>query len=154
MPAASIYYKNKDYFIKKAIEWNKLNPDARKATCSKYAKENREKLQQYQDNYRKEHPEKYLFSLAKRRAKRKNIEFNIVIEDIVIPALCPLLDIPINSYSETNDFRPSIDRIDSTKGYIKGNVWVVSWKANRLKNSTSLGELITMVVNLDKRMSQ
>ena len=43
-----------------------------------------------------------------------------------------------------------LDRIDSTKGYIKGNVWVISNRANTLKNDASLQELKTLVENLEK----
>ena len=81
---------------------------------------------------------KYLVSCAKRRANKKNIEFNISSEDITIPEYCPVLPwIKIQSFS--GDASPSIDRIDSYKGYIKGNVQIISWRANQIKsNSTSL----------------
>ena len=36
---------------------------------------------------------------------------------------------------------PSIDRIDSTKGYVKGNVKIISLRANMMKNVANLQEL-------------
>jgi hypothetical protein len=63
-------------------------------------------------------------------------------EDIVIPDTCPLLGTPMES--------PSLDRIDSTKGYVKGNVWVISNRANTLKNDATLTELKTLVENLQR----
>ena len=41
-----------------------------------------------------------------------------------------------------NSFSPSLDRIDSTKGYVPGNVWVISNKANRMKSNAAAEELI------------
>lgn len=83
-----------------------------------------------------------MFDRAKRRAKVKNIAFNIKHEDINIPQECPILGIEIfkgkNNCSCDNS--PSLDRIDNTKGYIKGNIRVISQRANQLKNEASLEE--------------
>lgn len=102
--------------------------------------------------------EYFLFVDAKSRAKKYNMEFTISLEDIVIPDLCPALGIPLERKIKRpigitkeekqqgikyrlNDNSASLDRIDSTKDYIKGNVWVVSARANRIKNNSTPGEL-------------
>lgn len=93
-----------------------------------------------------------LLRSAKQRAKTKGLEFNIDVTDIELPEVCPLLGIPLfSSYREegkTIDHSFSIDRINPNKGYIKGNVWVISYKANRIKNDASLEELELLVKNL------
>ena len=73
--------------------------------------------------------------------KQNNLEFNIDITDIIIPEKCPILDIPLDKKSDRlKDDLPSLDRIDIRKGYVKGNVKVISMKANRLKNNATIDE--------------
>ena len=42
----------------------------------------------------------------------------------------------------SNPMSCTIDRIDSTKGYVKGNIQLVTWKYNRWKNDFSDEELL------------
>lgn len=88
---------------------------------------------------------------AKHRAEREGLEFNIREEDIAVPDVCPLLEIPLEIGTKYNyDSSPSLDRIDGSKGYIKGNVWVISNKANTMKNNASSEELLTFCKNILK----
>lgn len=90
-----------------------------------------------------------MWKAAKDRADKKGLEFNIEESDILIPTICPLLNIPIEfGTKEDYNSSPSLDRIDNTKGYIKGNVWVISKKANTMKNSATLEELHTFCTNM------
>lgn len=83
------------------------------------------------------------------------LDFNIDMLDIVIPDMCPLLGIPLLRASVGRKVHgsPSLDRIDPSKGYIKGNVWVISTRANTLKNNATLEELATLVDNLRKHLN-
>jgi hypothetical protein len=85
----------------------------------------------------------HMLSNARKRSIMKNYAFNLTIDDIHIPEICPILKIPIivgnkNNYEST----PSIDRIDNDKGYTKDNIQIISKKANSMKNSASIKELI------------
>ena len=92
-----------------------------------------------------------MLSRAKYRAKQRGHEFTITKDDIVIPDKCPLLGIPlIKNKTIQKGNSPSLDRKDPTKGYIKGNVWVISNRANTLKNDATIQELKTLVENLEK----
>ena len=89
---------------------------------------------------------------AKSRAKAKNIEFDLDVSDITLPEMCPLLNIKLASNNKISDNSYSLDRIDSSKGYIKGNVWIISNRANAIKNNASLEELELLVYNLKKKL--
>src|SRR5262252_1025870 len=87
---------------------------------------------------KKAHPARFAFSGAKRRSTRDGREFTIKLSDIKVPDRCPILGIPL-FYTEgrQSDNSPSIDRIDSNRGYTPDNIVVISWRANRLKGSAS-----------------
>ena len=92
-----------------------------------------------------------MYARAKSRAKKNNLPFNIELDDIVIPERCPLLGIKIESTEVRNSpNNPSLDKIIPEKGYIKGNVWVISNRANTLKNDATIQELKTLVENLER----
>jgi len=77
------------------------------------------------------------------RAKKRGLPFNLSVDDIRLPKYCPLLGIKLNYRASTTlDSSPSLDKINPSKGYVKGNVWVISHKANRLKSNASTKELI------------
>jgi hypothetical protein len=88
-----------------------------------------------------------MVSDARNRAKRKHLEFDIDGEYVrsLIVARCPVLGIPLEWSTLQGKGvianSPSLDRIDPTKGYIKGNVWIISYKANTIKNNATHEEL-------------
>ena len=85
---------------------------------------------------------KLLYKNIKSRCKRTGREFSIELEDIVIPEKCPVFGFELKREDkQTWMFAPSVDRIDSSKGYIKGNVTVVSRRANILKRDATVEEL-------------
>jgi hypothetical protein len=92
--------------------------------------------------------EQSMWQMAKIRAKRKGLPFDLKIEDIVIPERCPMLEIPIARGSgKLNDNSPTLDRREGSKGYVKGNIRVISYKANRAKNNLTFEEMKLMVKN-------
>lgn len=90
----------------------------------------------------KEKLAKKLLKDAKQRAKNYSIEFNITLEDIIIPDYCYILGIPLFSNAlHSGPNSPSLDRINPDNGYTKGNVQVISHKANTMKSNANLDEL-------------
>ncbi len=91
-------------------------------------------------------PEFRLWEKAKSRAKKRGILFNISPDDIIIPEVCPLLDIKLTHKKHGWDGNtPSLDRKNPSSGYVKSNVWVVSFRANLLKNNASRKELERLI---------
>lgn len=116
--------------------------DRVRAASRRYYEKHRDKVNEYQRNWRAVRTEGYLLSAARRRAKKKGLDFNIEISDIIIPDVCPVLGVVIDRTAKKwGDNSPSLDRRDSRKGYVKGNVRVISLRANRLKGDATSREL-------------
>ncbi len=106
------------------------------------------------------------FKLAaiRRKAKQSGLEFSIKWEDLEWPDICPVLGIRLNYEGEglkkplplfgdlpqdaprvtpTRSHRnaASIDRWDNSRGYVPGNVYVISHWANMLKRDATPAEL-------------
>ena len=80
------------------------------------------------------------------RAVQKGVPFDLLLEDLVFPAVCPVLGIPMVARSGSfSDNSPSLDRTIPALGYVRGNVTVMSYRANRIKCHASLGELRAIV---------
>lgn len=106
-----------------------------------------------QRRYYLRHPEQILFGNAQQRSKKRGILFEITRSDIVIPEYCPLLGIKLDKgCAGGSDHSPSLDRIDPTGGYTKDNIWVISMKANRLKNDATLAEMEMLLTNWKKKV--
>lgn len=93
-------------------------------------------------NKRLKDPRVQLLKGVRDRANKANIPFNLELSDLVIPDLCPVLGIKIAwGIGKRNDHSPSVDRIIPSQGYIKGNIQIISWRANRLRNDATTEEL-------------
>jgi len=153
------YQDNKDSILEKCSEYRKCHKEEKSLTDRKYRESNKNKIEHRKRKWRMDNFEevcnrakvfysqnlnKKMFQGAKARSKKNGLDFNITIDDIVIPEKCPVLGIPLiaavgNKIVSKNS--PSLDRIDSSKGYVKGNIRVVSHRANSLKSNATLEEL-------------
>ena len=85
------------------------------------------------------------FCTRKQSADRRGIPFTIEFEDIQQPKFCPVLGIELN-YNWSGDHqrdeaKATIDKVIPSLGYVPGNVFVISWRANKLKSDMTLDEL-------------
>ena len=138
MPFKSVE-KRKEYYREYQRKWAEATREHLLETRRESYQEHKERISKAQYGRRRANPERTLLHIARSRAKRKHLDFSIGVEDISIPARCPILDIPIfNGVDKVCPNSPSVDRLNSDFGYIKGNVRVISHRANQLKSDMSI----------------
>ncbi len=130
-------YKNPQDNRNYSKKWYHDNKEALKADPA-WVEARKESVRRWRTNNR----EASMLCAAKARAKRLGLEFDLDLSDIVIPKKCPVLGIDLKfTEGKQNQGTPALDRIDNSKGYIKGNVAVISHKANRVKSDLSFEEI-------------
>lgn len=129
----------------------KYQAQRRNANKDQFAEYSRE----YQRNRRKDFDYRLqmLINASKQRAKLNEREHDIGVADIKaiypVDGCCPIFGLKLEfNDAGFRDNSPSIDRIDSTKGYTRDNIQVISWKANRIKGTASLQDLEMLVAYL------
>ena len=121
-------------------ENKEVNKKAKERAKEFYYKNREKQLQLRKERYRN-NLQKVLYDSAKKRAKRKNVPFNIEVSDIIIPDKCPVFGFDLVIGTKDKQKSPSLDRIIPEKGYVKGNIIVVSLKANTMKNNATIEEI-------------
>lgn len=98
----------------------------------------------YHIKYRHDNWESFMFIASRTRARKINKEHTITVNDIVIPIKCPYLSIELTRITGQGNIptNASLDRIDNAKGYIKGNIQIVSRIANVMKSSATEDQLL------------
>jgi hypothetical protein len=95
-------------------------------------------------NYQDRYPKRALMAHARRRAKENGKPFSITENDFEIPNTCPILGIPLFKGDKVMCRNsPTLDEIIVGKGYVKGNVQILSYKANAMKSDATVKELLT-----------
>lgn len=123
-------------------------PDGLSYTCKQCAsartrrlyQENKEAKQKYAYDKRRGDREGIMLTQAKIRARSLSLPFNIEREDIIIPECCPVFP-ELTLTVGAGDASPSLDKLIPNLGYVKGNIYVISQRANRIKNDSTVQEL-------------
>jgi len=132
---------------------NNFNNDLSKEKIKIRYKENKKVLIDSYRSSKEMNREKYMLVIARAGAKKRGIYFNLTAEDIIIPTHCPVLGIELKKTLGREDCTPSLDRIDNDLGYVKDNVWVISFKANRCKSDLNKEELLLFCANMLNKIS-
>jgi hypothetical protein len=97
----------------------------------------------YDREYRRSHRAQTALVRAKRRALKRGVSFSLTIEDLPpIPDICPVLGVPfVCGEGSVVPESLTLDRIDPTLGYVRGNVMWLSHRANAMKQDASFEQL-------------
>lgn len=119
------------------------SPEEQRAYNTQWQRDNAAQVYANQKKYEERHADSVDHWAAKRvrqikcRAKRLGIQFNLTKEHLrsTFPEdrLCPVLGIPLHLSGPIRQGTASVDRIVAAKGYVDGNVQVLSMAANTAK---------------------
>jgi len=106
--------------------------------------------------YRLRNPLQNMYHNAKNRAKKKGLPFNLTKDYLssIMSNTCPVLNIQMEFGKVNRETSPSLDRIIPELGYVRGNVIVISNKANSIKNSASTKEILMVATWLEEQLSK
>jgi hypothetical protein len=144
------YQNNKEQVKAKAKQYYHNNKDKVLEDAKKYREANRPKIQEKGREYYRRKLKNRLLNAARARSRKYGYEFDLTEKDIVLPKYCPLLGIEMfvtESRKGSKHSSFSLDRIDSSKGYTKDNVWVISHKANSMKSDSNYEDFKKMADN-------
>lgn len=121
-----------DVMALKKVETLRQQDEERKARLGSFFTQDPEKVDviTYKAAYKK----------FKNKQHHGHWSFDIEFADIEFPKRCPIFDIELDYFVSGKDNSAEFDRIDSTKGYVKGNVWIICRRANRVKNDGTAEE--------------
>lgn len=126
------YYKINKEKIKKCY---KLNREKNIKISKDFYKINRNSILEKAKIRRKLNPSEQLLLNIRDIAKKRNLEFTLQQNDLIIPNECPILGITLQvNTNRYNDNSYSFIRINTNLGYLPGNVQIVSFRARRILN--------------------
>jgi hypothetical protein len=86
-----------------------------------------------------------ILTRVRHKCKKHDIPFDLDLWDIVVPTYCPILGHElidrVGQSKGGNRNTISVDRKDPSKGYVKGNIGIISRRANLLKSNLTIGEV-------------
>jgi|SRR5579863_6418637 len=106
--------------------------------------------------YRAANPALFIIANKKAQCKAVGREFDLTVEDILpLPTHCPVFGIELDYGRKEHvmDNSPSLDRLNSTKGYVRGNVAIISHRANRIKNEGTIEEHELVIAYMKRQLN-
>jgi hypothetical protein len=136
-PNPNALRRNPEHNRERLREWRARNPD-------RWEQQKKRNDATRADRYMA-NPAYYLWRTARSRAKANGQEFAITLEDVTVPTHCPITGDEISILSAASRNGASLDRVDNSLGYVRGNVRVISRRANRMKGDASIKDLERMI---------
>ena len=153
---------NRDRKNASTQKWAEANRDRKNASKQKWAEANREKANAHSKRSRmRAHRDptvkaRNMVNSSKARAIKAGIPHSITFKDLLpIPNTCPVLGVPMVLSGEQNHGAiASLDRLIPELGYVKGNVCVISRRANTLKSNATIEELELVLAYMKRHAAQ
>lgn len=158
--------RNKDQFNAKKseymIKFRAEHPDYQKNYAKQHYETNKKdyivRAQKQKANARKDEQKflRMMLSRVKHRAKKRGIPFNLSLDDLKIPEVCPVFGIPLEFGAKIKGTflpspnSPSVDKFIPALGYIPSNIQVISHRANVLKRDGTLEEFKCLIRWMEK----
>lgn len=143
--------KNREKMLEAHKDYYERNKEKISIKNKLWQKENRERVlenaKKYKEKRRQEDICYFLYEKVQTSKKEKNISIKDIQEVYQPDNLCPILMVPLVRGTR---YTPTVDRIDPSKGYIRGNIQVISWLANRMKSDATKEELIAFAKGILK----
>lgn len=136
---AAYYKANKEKIDTRTRLWSETNKEKVKENNAAYRLRTKQRAQDWRDNNKN----LLYFMSLRSRAVKKGLEFNLEPTDVTSVVVCPVFGVPlIRAISKPAWNSSSVDRIDNTKGYVKGNIQVMSYLANSMKRDATDEQLV------------
>jgi len=147
------YRNNRNDICKRVMDYKNNN---RESILERHKKRYYEKGRQ--ETFEKwktpEYRAKSLIGSCRSGSKKRGLEFAISHEDVlagILTGCCARTGIKFVMDEPKSPWRPSIDRIDNSKGYRKDNIQIVAWVYNCAKYTYSDDVVLEMSRSLVKR---
>jgi hypothetical protein len=111
----------------------KRDPKQNRARVKAWRAISKDKIRVRGIQHRAENWTKHACWRLRTKAKSLDIKFDMQPEDLQIPSVCPFTLLPFvfgTGTGRNNPQSPSVDRIKPDRGYVRGNVRVISFQAN------------------------
>ena len=133
--------------------YNAANVEKIRERKQRYNAANAAKVHKQYRQHRAQDPKgtwlKAAYRSALARAKKRGLPYDDKPPpDLELPDVCPVLGIALRYLNGTGKFSPdspSLDRVKPSLGYVAGNLRVISFRANTLKNNAAVDELRAVV---------
>lgn len=141
-----------------------LTSGKRKEYADRFKAKYPDKGAQYQEAYRTRHKGRTVARHLKESAVKRKLPYGLtgeIVERMLAETtVCPALGIPLaKGNKHRRDNSPSFDCFIPSLGYVPGNVYVISWRANRLKNNATTAEIqalaawMTMISTIEEEQN-
>ena len=137
------------------------------ARCKKWSDRNRRRIEAHQKAKRERYSSadavprqfgmadqtkaKRMVAEARKRSRLRKMNCSISYHDLLpLPEICPVFGTPLKIGSDKPTEWMSLDRIDPSLGYVPGNVQIISYRANTLKNDATIEELELVLAHMKR----